>query len=57
MQMCDLTINSDELKSHEFLSKWFTTKMLVDSSIAKYDKEMKDTLSKAKRVTPVGADD
>ena len=55
MQMCDLTINSDELKNQEFLSKWFVNKMLVDPTIAKYDREMKEALSKAKRVTP--ADD
>ena len=41
MHMCGLTIDSDELRAHEFLSKWYTQRMIVDQTIAKYDKEMK----------------
>ena len=38
MEMCQLTIDSEEIVSHEFLVKWYKTRMANNEVIIKYDK-------------------
>jgi hypothetical protein len=51
MEMCDLSVTSEEMQPFPFVNKWHA-RMAADEAIGKHDKEMKETLAKTKKTMP-----